>query len=154
MAGTEYFGADSSTTRPHTWVLPVNTMWKSHNHTLSRHWYDYPQPRIIFSRSTQEKYQNKKKKTRKNSVYWQINTSWLFSYTRLIQVSGCTVTRSAGQHRPCFHTSSNSRYWVARPIRIEYFKHVTEFDQSASRIWTTNMVRVYDKDTPPKTISL
>ena len=26
--------------------------------------------------------------------------------------------------------SSNSRYWVARPIRIEYFKHVTELIHS------------------------
>ena len=32
--------------------------------------------------------------------YWQINTFGLFSYTRLIQVPGCTVTRSAHQHRP------------------------------------------------------
>ena len=28
-----------------------------------------------------------------NSAYWQINTSGLFSYTCLIQVRGCTVTR-------------------------------------------------------------
>ena len=68
MAGTEYFGP---TTQPrgHTWVLPVNTVRKSHNHTLSRHWYDYPQPRIIFSRLTQAKYHQI---TRKNSAYWQI----------------------------------------------------------------------------------
>ena len=42
--------------------------------------------------------------TRKNAAYWQINTSGSFSYTRLIQVPGCTVTRSADQHRPCFNT--------------------------------------------------
>ena len=36
--------------------------------------------------------------------------------------------------RQVFNDSSNSGPWVARPIRIEYFKHVTEFDQSASRI--------------------
>ena len=42
--------------------------------------------------------------TRKNAAYLQINTSGLFSYTRLIQVPGCTVTRSGDQHRPCFHT--------------------------------------------------
>ena len=41
--------------------------------------------------------------TRKNAAYLQINTSGLFSYTRLIQVPGCTVTRSGDQHRPCFH---------------------------------------------------
>ena len=41
--------------------------------------------------------------TRKNAAYLQINTSGLFSYTRLIQVPGCTVTRSADQHRPGFH---------------------------------------------------
>ena len=44
-------------------------MRKSHNHTLSRHWYDYPQPRIIISRLTQAKYHQI---TRKNSAYWQI----------------------------------------------------------------------------------
>ena len=33
--------------------------------------------------------------TRKNSAYCQINTSGLFSYTLLIQVPGCRVTRSA-----------------------------------------------------------
>ena len=42
--------------------------------------------------------------TRKNAACFQINTSGLFSYTRLIQVPGCTVTRSADQHRPCFNT--------------------------------------------------
>ena len=30
-----------------------------------------------------------------NSTYWQVNASGLFSYTRLIQVPGCRVTRSA-----------------------------------------------------------
>ena len=44
-------------------------MRKSHNHTLSRHWYDYPQPRIIITRLTQAKYHQI---TRKNSAYWQI----------------------------------------------------------------------------------
>ena len=57
---------NSSTTRS---TIPVNTMRKSHNHTLSRYWYDYPQPRIIFSRLTQAKYHQI---TRKNSAYWQI----------------------------------------------------------------------------------
>ena len=32
---------------------------------------------------------------RKNSAYWQINSSKLFSYTRLVQVPGCIITRSA-----------------------------------------------------------
>ena len=68
------FWCNSSTTRSHTWVPPVNTVRKSHNHTLSRHWYDYP--RITFSRLTQGKYHQI---TRKNSAYWQINTPWLFS---------------------------------------------------------------------------
>ena len=94
---TEYFGATAQQ-RDH---IPLNTVWKSHNHTLSQHWYDYPQTRIIFLRLTQAKYHQI---TRKNSACWQINTSWLFSYTRLIQVPGCTVTRLADQHRPCFHT--------------------------------------------------
>ena len=44
-------------------------MRKSHNHTLSRHWYDYPQPRIIISRLIQAKYHQI---TRKNSAYLQI----------------------------------------------------------------------------------
>ena len=60
------------------------------------------QPRIIIWRSTQPKYH---RITRKNSAYWQINTE-RFSYTRLIQVPGYTITRSAVQPRPCFHTKS------------------------------------------------
>ena len=35
MAGTEYFGQTAVQPRDH---IPVNTMRKSHNHTLSRHW--------------------------------------------------------------------------------------------------------------------
>ena len=35
MAGTEYFGQTAVQPRYH---IPVNTMRKSHNHTLSRHW--------------------------------------------------------------------------------------------------------------------
>ena len=53
MAGTEYFGETAVQRRD---PIPVNTMRKSHNHTLSRHRYDYPQPHIIFSRLTQAKY--------------------------------------------------------------------------------------------------
>ena len=113
--------------------IPVNTTRKSHNHTLSRHWlaceqqthfrsslpsersddrkcvccfqashwYDYPPTRIIFWRLTEAKYH---RITRKNSDYWQIHTSGPFSYTRLIQVPGCRVTRSADQRRPWLHT--------------------------------------------------
>ena len=33
--GTENFGETPVQTRDH---IPVNTMWKSHNHTLSPHW--------------------------------------------------------------------------------------------------------------------
>ena len=72
-------------------------MRKSHNHTLSRHCYDYPQPRIIFSRLTH-------RITQKNSAYWQSKTSGFFSCTRLIQVPGCKVTRTADQHRARFHS--------------------------------------------------
>ena len=112
FSGPDYHGAwnrlrifwcNSSTTRPHTWVVPVNTMRNSHNHTLSRHWWDYPQPRIIFSRLTQGKYHQI---TRQNVAYLHINTSGPFSCTRLIQVPGCRVTRLADQCRPCFHTRS------------------------------------------------
>ena len=35
MAGTKYFGETAAQPRDH---IPVNTMRKSHNHTLSRHW--------------------------------------------------------------------------------------------------------------------
>ena len=112
------FWCNSSTTRPHTWVLPVNTIRKSHNHTLSWHWYDYPQPRIIFSRLTQAKYHQI---TRQNSAYWQLNTSRLFSYNLLIQVPGCTVTRSADQHRPCFHTRKKSSPGQSSPAtRLQF----------------------------------
>ena len=71
------------------------------------------------------------KKTRKKSAYWQINTSWLSSYTRLIQVPGWTVTRSADQHIPYFHTRkknyrkipkiSPGAYIFQRPFWGAYF---------------------------------
>ena len=67
------FWCNSSTTRPHTWVLPVSTMQKSHSHTLTWHWYNHP-PNL-----TQVKYHQI---TRKNSACWQMNTSRLFSYAR------------------------------------------------------------------------
>ena len=41
-------------------------------------------------------------RTQKNSAYRQINTSGLFSYTHLIHVPGCTVTRLADQCTFCF----------------------------------------------------
>ena len=40
--------------------------------------------------------------TRKNSAYWQINTTGLFTYTRLIQVPGCSATWTADQRRARF----------------------------------------------------
>ena len=59
------------------------------------------QPRIIIWRLTQAKYH---RITSKNSAYWQINTSELFSYTRLVQVPWYTITRSADRPKPCCHT--------------------------------------------------
>ena len=45
----------------------------------------------------------------KNSAYWQIDTSWLLSYTRFIQVPGRTVTRlDPDQSSPTILLSSNS----------------------------------------------
>ena len=45
----------------------------------------------------------------KNSAYWQIDTSWLLSYTRFIQVPGGTVTRlDPDQSSPTILLSSNS----------------------------------------------
>ena len=46
--------------------------------------------------------------TRKNSAYWHINTSGLFSNTRLIQVPGCRVTRSADHLSLVFTPEKNS----------------------------------------------
>ena len=43
-----------------------------------------------------------------NSGFWQKNTTTNLSYARLIQVRGCTVTRSLDQHRLCFHTRKKS----------------------------------------------
>ena len=63
----------------------------------------YPQPRVIFSRLTLAKYH---RITRKNSAYLQINTSELFSKTRLIQAPGCRVTRSADRHSLVFTPES------------------------------------------------
>ena len=88
----------SSTTRPHT---------GNHTSTHFRSTNPNPPPRIIFSRLTQGKYHQI---TRRNLAYLQINSSGLFSYTRIIQVPGCTVTRSADQHRPCFHTRPGSKF--------------------------------------------
>ena len=48
------------------------------------------------------------------------------------KMGGGTSIRSqpANFARESNPASSNSRYWVARPIRIEYFKHVTELIHS------------------------
>ena len=60
-----------------TILMPDTLFWRSHtfqlhaeitqSHTLT-HWWQYPQPRIIFSRSTWAKCH---RITRKNSAYWQ-----------------------------------------------------------------------------------
>ena len=73
-------------TRPHTSVLPSNTfvvLIRLSTTTLN----------LLTFNTSEINHQI----TRKNSAYWQIHTSGLFFYTRLIQVPGCTATRSADQ---------------------------------------------------------
>ena len=67
MGGTEYLGETAVQPRDH---IPVNTMRKSHNHTLSRHWYDYPQPHIIFSRLT---YDDNNINNDDNNNWWMVD---------------------------------------------------------------------------------
>ena len=89
MAGTEYFGA---TAQPRHRIpkfclsTPCGNHAITHFSVLIRLSTTTHTP----SRLTQAEYHQI---TRKNSAYWQINTSELFSYTCLIQVRGCTVTR-------------------------------------------------------------
>ena len=94
MAGTEYFGETAVQPRDH---IPVNTMRKSltQSHTFAA----LIRLSTILSRLTQAKYH---RITRKNSAYWQINTTGLFTYTRLIQVPGCSATWTADQRRARF----------------------------------------------------
>ena len=79
MAGTEYF-SETAQPRDH---MPVNTMRKSlirlstTTHNL-----------LTFDTTKYHRI------TRKNSADTHL---WTFSYTRLIQVPGCRVTRSADQ---------------------------------------------------------
>ena len=88
MAGTEYFGETAVQPRDH---IPVNTMRKSHTFaalirlsTITHNLLTFIISEISSNNS-------------ENSAYCQINTSGLFSYSRLIQVPGCRVTRS-GNH--------------------------------------------------------
>ena len=69
-------------TIPHTFAALINLSATPHN----------PFSRLIWAKYHQI--------TQKHSAYWQINNSSLFSRTRLIQVPGCTVTRSADQKIP------------------------------------------------------
>ena len=71
------------TTQSHTFAALINLSATPYN----------PFSRLIWAKYHQI--------TRKHSAYWQINTSRLFSHTRLIQVPGCTDTRSADQQICC-----------------------------------------------------
>ena len=73
-----------------------------HNQIFSDGWFtQFPYPSLRALRARELRYH---RITRKNSAYWQIHTSGLFSYSCLIQVPGCRVTRSADQRRPWLHT--------------------------------------------------
>ena len=88
------FWCNSSTTRPHTCQHRAEI---TQSHTFA----------VLIRLSTAtHNLQNYHQITWKNSAYWQINTSWLSSCTSHILVPGCTVTRLADKHRPCFHTRS------------------------------------------------
>ena len=115
MAGTEYFGATAQprdhipefylstnpeTTQSHTFAAVINLSATPHN----------PFSRFIWAKYHQI--------TRKHSAYWQINTSRLFSHTRLFQVPGCTVTRSADQHIP-FCPGQSSPAILLSPNRFD-----------------------------------
>ena len=54
LAGTEYFGETAVQPRDH--IPCQHHAETTESHFRARRWYDYPQPRIIFSRLTQAKY--------------------------------------------------------------------------------------------------
>ena len=56
--------------------------------------------------------------TRKNSAYWQINTSGLFSYTRTYSSSRMYSHTAADQHRPCFYTKYSVLAWVKVHLQL------------------------------------
>ena len=99
MVDTEYFGA---TTQPrvHCTYLTssacqASTPWGNHTITHFRGTVttiNATTTHNFLKFNTSEMSSNN---SEKNSANWQINTSLLFSYTRLIQVPRCTVTRSA-----------------------------------------------------------
>ena len=96
MAGTEYFGQTAVHPRDH---IPVNTMRKSHTFaglirlsTTTHNLLTFKMSEISSNNS-------------KNSAYCQINTSGLFSYTRVIHVPGSV---GPGQSSPAILLSPNS----------------------------------------------
>ena len=89
MAGTEYFGETAVQPRDH---IPVNTIRKSHNHTFAALIRLSTTTHNLLTFNISEISSNNSE----NSTYWQVSTSGLFSYTRLIQVPGCRITRSTG----------------------------------------------------------
>ena len=108
--------------------------------------------------------------TRKHSAYWQINTSRLFSRTRLIHVPGCTVTQSADQKIPCcpgqsspailllpnrFQFNSSKPFPAAKDLVVTWEKRtmsylcvsarirvIDPFNQNTTRHWTMQTLRI------------
>ena len=120
MAGTEYFGETAVQPRNH---IPVNTMRKSQSHTFAA--------LIRLSTTTHNLLTfNRSEISSNNSEklsLLQINTSGLFSYTRLIQVPGCRVTRSADHLSLVFTPEKNEVLaWVkVYPQFCSHLIHLT-----------------------------
>ena len=87
MTGTEYFGETTVQPRDH---IPVNTMRESHTFAALIRLSTTTHNLLTFNIS-----EISSNNSEKLSLLPDINTSGPFSYTRLIQVPGCRVTRSA-----------------------------------------------------------
>ena len=84
--------------------------------------------------------------TRKNSAYWQENTSGLFSYTRLIQVPGCRVTRSA-DHLSLVFSPEKSRSHQTSPEVLARVKVHLQFCSHLIHLTPKNLFPIEAKGT-------
>ena len=106
----------SSTTRSHTCQHHAEITQSHTFAALSKTIHNHS---IIFSRLT---YANYHRITRKNSAYCQINTSGIFSYTRLIKVPRCRVTRSADHLSLVFTPEKKS--WPGSEFTWQFCSHL------------------------------
>ena len=145
MAGTEYVGA---TVKPRDHIPEFCLSTQSGNHTITHF---HSTDKSIRNPALSLLNFNMSKITRKHTAYWQINTSRLFSHTRLIQVPGCTVTRSADQQIPCCPGQSSpaillspNRFDSQKPVLEAKDLVVTLKKQTISYLCVSARIRVID----------